>query len=209
MYGIPKLQSNMLAQAGAEIAWEKRGRIVGKHALYLWAYNRYSARRKGTGTLCFYLDDWRAERLWTRREGHAAEFVRQRWGALVMPDFSLWRGSVAAQCIWNAYRNARIARLWQQTGIVVAPSLSWGDEDTWDYCFHAVPKYAPVVYCQVRTLSPSEREFFYAGFRRALDVVCPGEVILYGDNKLSRQVADACPIARVLPAVSTLGLQPK
>ena len=183
-YGIPSLSTDPahLSALVPILTWHRYGRFKPAQTFYLFRSGRFDDRSIG-GTLGFYVDDYRLESLWTRRKLYTRKLARDSWGAVVMPDFSLWRDSPRAQQIWNVYRSRVLACEWQAAGVVVAPNLSWSDEESYEYCFTGMPVHAPVVFCQARSLRARDRDMFRQGLRAAVERLVPRHVVFYGQAR--------------------------
>ena len=81
----------------------------------------------------FFIDDYQFERVW-RSPRRYAELLKQ-FRCVCSPDFSLYTDMPMAMKVWNVYRSRLIGQLMQQAGIKVIPTLSWAEEETFDFCF--------------------------------------------------------------------------
>jgi hypothetical protein len=88
----------------------------------------------------FYLDDWRFESAW-RSHTQTIQRLRQ-FHAVIAPDFSVHYNAQLPPNLFNVYRNRLITRHWQEYGLKVIYCLSWGLEDTFDYCFEGIPQHS-------------------------------------------------------------------
>jgi hypothetical protein len=177
-YGIPALRADRLGSIIPGRTWTRYGRFQAPETFFLFRSARFG-RRTG-GVLGFYCDDYKLEALWTRREGYLKALVRQAWGTVLSPDFSLWADDPLAVQIWNVYRARTLARLWQDGGLNVTPSLSWAGKSSYSFCFAGIPRRAPVVFCQARTLRIEHRTAFLRGLAEAVGRLEPQNVVLYG-----------------------------
>ena len=74
-------------------------------------------------------------------------------------------------------------RLWASKGIRVIPTVNWGDESTFDFCFEGIEKGSVVA---VSTYMASEhdnrcdqKEWFMAGYNEMLRRIEPEKIICY------------------------------
>jgi hypothetical protein len=147
------------------------------------------------GTLAFYIDDARFEAVWNQREAYAERFASFGWASLVECDFSLWRDDALIVQAHNVYRARALARLWQEHGLHVIPSLNWSDERSYDFAFCGVPVGAPVCMVEARTPASTEddRRAFLAGLAAAVQRVRPGNVVIYGGQRHEAWLRPALP----------------
>lgn len=85
--------------------------------------------------------------------------------------------------IWNVYRSRLLGHFWQENGMTVIPTVSWADEDSFDFCFDGLPKHATVAVSTVGVIKNKEaREIWNKGFSEMLKRVKPAKVLLYGGD---------------------------
>ena len=96
-----------------------------------------TSKEKNVG-IHFYLDDYQFERLWNRPEDYI-EILKQ-YECILSPDFSLYMDMPMPMKIWNIYRSRLIGQYYQSQGIKVIPTLSWAEEETFQFCFEGIPQ---------------------------------------------------------------------
>ncbi len=100
-------------------------------------------------------------------------------GAIVTPDFSV---DAAMNSHWmNQYvfRNRYLGCLWQSYGVMVIPSIGWGDSTTYDICFSGVEPGGVVC---ISTLGANKNmDMFQKGFEEMKKRLRPTLIIVYGD----------------------------
>jgi hypothetical protein len=128
-------------------------------------------------TLHFATHDWNFETVWTKPE-EAMEKLGQYY-ALCSPDFSIYWDMPRAIQIFNTFRNRWCGAYWQSQGAKVIPTIAWGDESTWDFCFDGVEKGSVVM---VTTYFVRYPDRFMAGYNKMLEVINPSAIIVYGDR---------------------------
>ena len=77
----------------------------------------------------------------------------------------------------NTFRSRWFGAFWQDLGAKVIPTISWGDERTWDFCFDGVEE-GWVVFVATYCLEYPDR--FMAGYNKMLEVIKPSAVIVCG-----------------------------
>lgn len=132
----------------------------------------------GTGALHFFLDDYRFERTWTSPEAAASRVAEV--GAALTPDFSLWRNMPLAAQVWQVYRSRWVGAYWQHLGLKVIPTVSWGTESTFDFCFDGLPADATLAVGTVGVRDPEAKRLFRAGLTEMLARCTPSLLLVYG-----------------------------
>ncbi len=96
--------------------------------------------------------------------------------------FSLYLDMPKAMMIWNAYRSRMIGQVMQRYGIEVIPTLSWGYEDTFEFCFEGLPKNSIVSISTVGVSNDDESlRVRKAGVDESIKRLKPKAIILYGN----------------------------
>ena len=131
----------------------------------------------------FFLYDYRFERVWKQPDGDIEKLSQYR--AVLSPDFSMYLEMAPVMQIYNVFRNRWCGAYWASKGIRVVPTVSWGGEDTFEFCFDGISKGSTVA---VSTYMVSEhgnqaaqKEFFMRGYRELLRRIEPEQVICYNE----------------------------
>ncbi len=87
--------------------------------------------------------------------------------------------------IYNTFRNRWCGAYWASKGVRVIPSVSWGNENTFEFCFDGIEKGSTVA---VSTYMVSEhnnrsnqKEFFLKGYNEMLKQIEPEIIICYNE----------------------------
>lgn len=95
--------------------------------------------------------------------------------------------------LYNTFRNRWCGAYWAEKGLRVIPTVSWGNENTFEFCFLGIPKGSTVA---VSTYMVSEhdnrcdqKDFFMKGYREMLRQIEPERIICY--NTPYRRIAFA------------------
>ena len=129
----------------------------------------------------FFIDDYQFERCWKDPAKYCETFRQHQ--CVIMPDFSLYADMPLALQVYNAYRNAFCARVWQKAGVVVIPCLLWSTPESWRFAFDAIPQGSTVAVSTVGVMADKEtQEAWAAGMAEALRVTKPKRVLLYGSK---------------------------
>ena len=182
-YGIPDLLPSMLANPPPPASCWTGGEAKESGQIMLYGSNAFPEDVKDA-VLAFYVDDYRFEKVWSDAVS-TIDKLRKKWfAAIISPDFSVWRDDPVAVQIWNIYRSRWCARYWQECGVKIIPSLNWSDDASYDFAFLGLPIGAPVVSCQCRTTrSRKGKEFFCRGISKAVEILRPESVWIYGGQE--------------------------
>lgn len=131
--------------------------------------------------ICFYTDDYKFETIWQNAVKNCQKIKDCGCRAVLSPDFSVWRDAPLPYQIMSRYKSNWCARYWQEFGIKVIPSLSWGGLDSYEFTFLGIPKNASVVACQCRTIKDDlELNLFFNGLKVAYETLKFKKIIIYG-----------------------------
>lgn len=129
----------------------------------------------------FFLYDYRFERVWKNPESDIEKLSRYR--AVLSPDFSMYLEMAPVMQLYNVFRNRWCGAYWASKGMRVIPTVNWGDESTFDFCFEGIEKGSAVA---VSTYMASEhgnhqdqKEWFLAGYNEMLRQIEPEKIICY------------------------------
>ena len=129
----------------------------------------------------FFLYDYRFERVWKNPDSDIEKLSRYR--AVLSPDFSMYLEMAPVMQLYNVFRNRWCGAYWASKGIRVIPTVNWGDESTFDFCFEGIEKGSVVA---VSTYMASEhdnrcdqKEWFMAGYNEMLRRIEPEKIICY------------------------------
>ena len=129
----------------------------------------------------FFVDDYQFERVWTNPAKWSDVFRQHQ--CVVMPDFSLYADMPLALQVYNAYRNAFCARVWQKAGAVVVPCLLWSTPESWRFCFDAIPEGSTVCVSTVGVMADKEALAAWKdGMSAAIARTSPARILLYGSK---------------------------
>ena len=129
----------------------------------------------------FFLYDYRFERVWKNPDSDIEKLARYR--AVLSPDFSMYLEMAPVMQLYNVFRNRWCGAYWASKGIRVIPTVNWGDESTFDFCFEGIEKGSVVA---VSTYMASEhdnrqdqKDWFMAGYNEMLRRIEPEKIICY------------------------------
>lgn len=128
----------------------------------------------------FFTDDYRFTSVWRQPQKYADMFARA--GAVMTPDFSMYRDMPLSLQIYNHYRKHWCGQFWQSRGAVVIPTISWSGSESWDFCFDGEPRGSIVAVSTVGVKRDKEAfGLLSAGWSEMLDRLSPKRVIVCGE----------------------------
>lgn len=107
-----------------------------------------------------------------------AEKLKQYY-ALLSPDFSMFTDMPKSLQIYSVFKNRWCGAYWQSLGSRVIPTISWGDESSFDFCFDGVEEGATVAVCTYYRENCEEE--FMLGYNRMMEVIKPRSIICYDE----------------------------
>jgi len=127
-------------------------------------------------TIHFFTYDWLFESVYNKPE-EAAEKLKNHY-AILSPDFSVYTDMPIALQIYSTFKNRRCGAYWQNLGFKVIPTVEWGDERSFEFCFDGVEQGSVVA---VSTYGRKNQEGFLLGYNKMLGVIQPSTIICYGE----------------------------
>ena len=135
-------------------------------------------QRETTG-VHFYIDDYQFERVWNNPWRFAKTF--KEFGAIMSPDFSTYLDFPKAVRVFNHYRKHWCGAYWQELGVTVIPTIEWGEEEDYDWCFDGEPEGGIVAVSNVGIMRSKElRTNYMKGYKEMLIRLQPKEVLMFG-----------------------------
>ncbi|BDF57798.1 hypothetical protein CE91St36_06150 [Christensenellaceae bacterium] len=148
------------------------------------------AANKGK-TVHFFLDDVKFESAWNRPQ-RSIERLRQ-YKQVLSPDFSLYTNMPLALQLYNVFRQSWMGAYWQQKGLTVIPTVTWGDTRSYDFCFDGIEPGAVVA---VSTLGAKKyKDLYLPGFIEMIKRLMPQKVLCYTNP--FPEMADLCDMIEI------------
>ena len=129
----------------------------------------------------FFLYDYHFERVWKNPDSDIEKLSHYR--VVLSPDFSMYLEMAPVMQLYNVFRNRWCGAYWASKEIRVVPTVNWGDESTFDFCFEGIEQGSVVA---VSTYMASEhgsrcdqKEWFMAGYNEMLRRIEPEKIICY------------------------------
>lgn len=133
---------------------------------------------KETG-IHFFVDDYQFERVWNDPEKYIG--ILSEYDCILSPDFSLYTDMPMPMKIWNVYRSRQIGAYYQSMGIKVIPTVSWAERETFEFCFHGIPKGSIVA---ISTIGVKQDEnalkIWRDGVAEMIQQIEPSTILVYG-----------------------------
>lgn len=146
----------------------------------------YSMKRNGdkSGAIHFFIDDYHfvGMYLW----GHLNRFTRglSEYQSIIAPDYSIYLDQSRTLNLFQIYQNRVVTAIWQQMGLNVIPSVSWGNADSFEYCFDALPQQSVIAIGGMGNgHHKSMTELWEYGVRLTIERLHPVALIIYGAPK--------------------------
>lgn len=157
----------------------------------------YITKTDRTTGVHFFIDDYRFERVWNFPKKYI-DYL-SRYAAVLSPDFSIFTQSPAVVNMFNHYRKHWLACFWQSVGITVVPTISWGDESSYSWCFLGEPKNSIVAISDVGCLkSERSRYLFECGCKEMIKRLEPIQILYYTNSIKSREFLNKVPTTFIL-----------
>lgn len=142
-------------------------------------FNYAKTSKEKDSCIHFYLDDYQFERIWNNPDNYIELLLE--YDSMLSPDFSLYLGMPMPMKIWNTYRSRYIGAYFQSRGAIVIPCISWGDEETYEFCFRGIEQGAVV---SVSTIGVKENKFalgmWQNGMKEMIKQINPSAILVYG-----------------------------
>lgn len=128
----------------------------------------------------FFHYDYQIRPLWNNPDRYID--MMKKYKCILSPNFSLYIDFPLALQVYNKYRNHWLAAYFQMHGIDVIPTVCWGWEDTYDWCFSGMPIGGTVAVSSVGTQKAKDlKEMFIKGYNEMLNCLQPATIIFYGN----------------------------
>ena len=130
------------------------------------------------GIHCF-LYDYKIDSTW-----HSPSLViscLREYNCVIAPDFTLFIDMPRAINVWNVYRNRWVSSFWQKEKINLVPSASWGNVNSFDYCFDGLPDNSIIAIGHTAIGKDKDaRKLYRLGVETLIERKHPSKLIVYG-----------------------------
>lgn len=118
---------------------------VEKIQLLCYADARNGDEKNKDKTIHFFTYDWKFGKVYDNPDEELEKLGQ--YYALFSPDFSVFTNMPLALQIESVFKNRWCGAFWQSRGLRVIPTVSWGDERSFDFCFDGIEEGSAVVVC--------------------------------------------------------------
>ena len=127
----------------------------------------------------YFLEDYAFDNTWRHPERYAEAL--KRFAFTLTPDFSCFLEMPSPMQRWNVYRSRALGRIWQDAGLTVVPTVTWGLEDTYLFAFDGIPEASTLAFSSVGLMRGKEgKAIFRDGAEAACEYLEPRKIICYG-----------------------------
>ncbi|MCD8210645.1 MAG: DUF4417 domain-containing protein [Prevotella sp.] len=100
------------------------------------------------------------------------------------PDFSIYVDVPMPVNTTNIYRSRLVAAYWQKCGLRVIPTASWGNVDSFKYCFDGLPEYSVIAVCGIgHDYCRGANKLWHMAMHEMEKQISPSKIIVYGGKK--------------------------
>lgn len=117
-------------------------------------------------TIHFFTYDWKFKKVYSNPEEELEKL--SQYYCLLSPDFSIFENMPKALQIESIFKNRWCGAYWQSKNLNVIPTVSWGDESTFDFCFDGIEK-GSIVAVSTYYRENCEEEFMLGSFSSSVN----------------------------------------
>lgn len=128
-------------------------------------------------TIHFFTYDWKFEKVYKNAEEEIEKLKQYKY--LLSPDFSIFTNMPLALQIESVFKNRWCGAYWQSKGLTVIPTVSWGDEKSFHFCFDGIEEGSVVAVCTYYRENCEEE--FMLGYNEMMKRIKPSKVICYDE----------------------------
>ena len=128
-------------------------------------------------TIHFFTYDWKFEKVYEKPEEEFEKLKQYKY--LLSPDFSIFTNMPKALQTESIFKNRWCGAYWQSKGLKVIPTVSWGDEKSFDFCFEGIEQGSVVAVCTYYRENCEEE--FMLGYNKMLEIIQPSTIICYDE----------------------------
>lgn len=142
-------------------------------------FNSASKEKRPRECVChFFIEDMAFERLWNNCDKYID--ILENYKYVCSPDFSFYSDMPKAMQIWQTYRGRALGFYLQECGIDVIPTVGWGFEDSFDFCFDGLPQNSTLAVSTNGCFSKTGKQCYKHGFEEMCKRLNPYNVLVVG-----------------------------
>jgi hypothetical protein len=141
------------------------------------------------GTLGFFTEDWRFERVYADADIYGELLQQEQWRSVLTPDFSTYTTWPLPIQLFNVYRSRWCGRLWQELGLTIVPTIQYMGARTDQYVIKTLPKPCHTIAIQTRKYSGNDsRDYsaFVNVIKSAKKFLNIQAVLIYGNPNVAK-----------------------
>lgn len=131
----------------------------------------------------FFLYDYLFESLWKNPEPFVEDL--SKYLGVMTPDFSMYIEMPVSVQLYNTFRNRWCGTYLKSKGLRVVPTINWGTEESFDFCFAGVPKGSAVAVStymfHAHNNHAEQKDLFMRGYQEMLRQIEPEHIICYSE----------------------------
>ncbi len=105
----------------------------------------------------------------------------QNYKCVIAPDFSVFVDQPKAVNVWNIYRNRWVTSYMQSLSIHAVPSASWGNVDSFEFCFDGLPRNSIIAIGHTAIgKDRSYKKLYRMGVEALIERKRPTKLLVYG-----------------------------
>ena len=128
----------------------------------------------------FFLHDYQFERVWKYPDRYTE--CLSKFAFVLSPDFSPYADTPKAIKVFNIYRKMWCGRYWQEHGLKVIPTITWGNDEDLEWCLEGVPKHSTIAISTMGEGRWANFNSLKSNWHRILDRLEPETILLYGKD---------------------------
>ncbi len=147
--------------------------------LDLIPFNKIRTSTNKRGYIHFYLHD----KIFQNFIADVQSYLNllSEYDGVITPDCSIAIGQLKYLQMTNTYFNRAVGCYLQKNGIPTIPTVRWGDESTYEFCFNGLPKNSILAISTHGCIKSNwQKEIFKNGLIKMIELLTPTNVIVYG-----------------------------
>lgn len=128
----------------------------------------------------FFLHDYQFERVWKYPDRYTE--CLSKFAFVLSPDFSPYADTPKALKVFNVYRKMWCGRYWQEHGLKVIPTITWGNDEDLEWCLEGVPKHSTIAISTMGEGRWANFNSLKSNWHRILNKLEPETILLYGKD---------------------------
>lgn len=137
------------------------------------AHDKLENCRKGVH---FFVDDYRFIDIYNHPERSLLRY--SQYAFLLSPDFSVYADMNPWRQMESVAMNRWVGSYWQEHGLTVIPSVSWGTPRSFEFCFDGIEENSMVAVGMIGC--KRDKSAFLRGYDAMLERLRPAAIIVFG-----------------------------